>query len=232
MGNAQRGVSYPYPLFHFFSGPVIPASFCCCSGLYQISAIHVIQSLCRRAYADGDVGGRSCGRGGAAKVAYRNDAVRAARRYFGHFALATNQPMDTFEALRHYRLRERIEEFFGMDKRHFDGRRTRLWSADALRGRQFVQFVGLGYLGRFRRMLEEAAAGLGEPREGATGDRLKLEKNLKNWLASRSTQDLFDGYDCVETTQVRTKAGRYRWSTESVRRDALFLERLGIPPSE
>ena len=172
------------------------------------------------------------GRGGAAKVAYRNDAVRAARRYFGHFALATNQPMDTFEALRHYRRRERIEEFFGMDKRYFDGRRTRLWSADALRGRQFVQFVGLGYLGCFRRMLEEAAEGLGNPRDGATGDRLKLEKNLKNWLAARSTQDLFDWYDCVETTQVRTEAGRYRWSTESVRRDALFLERLGMPRPE
>jgi hypothetical protein len=185
-----------------------------------------------RRFADRYMTVSRTGRGGAAKVAYRNDAVRAARRYFGHFALATNQPMDTFEALRHYRLRERIEEFFGMDKRHFDGRRTRLWSADALRGRQFVQFVGLGYLGRFRRMLDEAAAGLGEPREDTTGERLKLEKNLKNWLAARSTQDLFDWYDCVETTQVRSEAGRYRWSTESVRRDALFLERLGIPPSE
>ena len=35
------------------------------------------------------------------------------------------------KALRNYRIRERIEESFGMDKRYFDGRRTRLWSADA-----------------------------------------------------------------------------------------------------
>jgi len=169
------------------------------------------------------------GRGGAAKVEFDNESVRAARRYFGYFALVTNQPMETFEALRTYRLRERIEEFFGMDKRYFDGRRPRLWSADALRGRQFVQFVGLGYMGRFRRMADEAAEGLGVPREGATCGQLKLEKSLKGWLDERSTQDIFDWFDCVETTHIQTEAAHQRWSTESVRRDDLFLERLGMP---
>ena len=38
-----------------------------------------------------------------------NEAVREVRKYFGCFALATNQAMGTFEALRDYRLRERIE---------------------------------------------------------------------------------------------------------------------------
>ena len=89
--------------------------------------------------------------------------------------------MDRFEALRNYRLRERIEEHFGMDKRYFDGRRTSLWKADALRG--------------------------------------------------RSTVDIFDWFDCIETTEVRTEAGKFRWSTESIRRDQLFLERLGVVKS-
>ena len=172
------------------------------------------------------------GRGGAARVSFDNAAVRDARRRHGFFALVTNQPMDTFEALRNYRLRERIEEFFGMDKRHFDGRRPRLWSADALRGRQFVQFVGLCYLCRFRRMVDDAMAGIGEPRNGATKERLKLEKSLKGWVGARSTQDIFDWFDCIETTEVRTEAGKFRWSTESIRRDDLFLELLGVPRHE
>ncbi|MBQ9345393.1 MAG: hypothetical protein IJT88_09300 [Kiritimatiellae bacterium] len=85
------------------------------------------------------------------KIACNDEAIREARKSFGFFALVTNQRMDTFEALRNYRLREKIEELYGMGKRYFDGRRPRLWNADALRSRQFVQFVGFGYLSRFRK---------------------------------------------------------------------------------
>ena len=107
-----------------------------------------------------------------------------------------------------------------------------MWSADALRGRQFVQFVGLCYMSRFRRMVDGIMEGLGEPRDGATRDRLKLEKSLKGWIKARSTQDIFDWFDCVETTEVQTEAGKFRWSTESIRRDELFLELLGVPRRE
>ena len=168
------------------------------------------------------------GRGGVPKVTFKNEAVREARRYFGYFALATNQAMDRFEALRNYRLRERIEEHFGMDKRYFDGRRTRLWKADALRGRQFVQFVGLCYLSRFRRMVDDVSESLGVIRPGMTKEQLRLEKALGDWLRGRSTVDIFDWFDCIETTEVKTEAGKFRWSTESIRRDQLFLERLGV----
>ena len=171
------------------------------------------------------------GRGGVPKVTFRNEAVREARKYFGYFALATNQAMDRFEALRNYRLRERIEEHFGMDKRYFDGRRTRLWKADALRGRQFVQFVGLCYLSRFRRMVDDVSESLGVIRPGVTKEQLRLEKALGDWLRGRSTVDIFDWFDCIETTEVRTEAGKFRWSTESIRRDQLFLERLGVVKS-
>ena len=168
------------------------------------------------------------GRGGTPKVTFRNEAVREARKYFGYFALATNQAMDRFEALRNYRLRERIEEHFGMDKRYFDGRRTRLWKADALRGRQFVQFVGLCYLSKFRRMVDDVSESLGVVRPDMTKEQLRLEKALGDWLRGRSTVDIFDWFDCIETTEVKTEAGKFRWSTESIRRDQLFLERLGV----
>lgn len=172
------------------------------------------------------------GRGGVTKVTFRNEAVREARKYFGYFALATNQAMDRFEALRNYRLRERIEEHFGMDKRYFDGRRTRLWKADALRGRQFVQFVGLCYLSKFRRMLDDVSESLGVVRPNMTKEQLRLEKALADWLRGRSTVDIFDWFDCIETTEVKTEAGKFRWSTESIRRDQLLLERLGVVKPE
>ena len=82
------------------------------------------------------------------------------------------------------------------------------------------------------RMLDDVLDGLGEPRDGMTKERQKLEKSLKGWIDGRSTQDIFDWFDCVETTEVRTDAGKFRWSTESIRRDELFLDRLGMPRRE
>ena len=37
-----------------------------------------------------------------------------------------------------------------------------------------------------------------------------------------------DSGGCVETTTVKTEKGTQRWSTESIRRDELFLKLLGV----
>ena len=179
-------------------------------------------------WADKYMSVSTLGRGGIPKVTFKNDAVREARKYFGYFALATNQAMNTFEALKNYRLRERIEEHFGMDKRYFDGRRTRLWHPDALRGRQFVQFVGLCYLSNLRKKIDDIEESLGQDRPEMTKELMKLEKSLKNWIKGCSTVDIFDWFDCIETTEIKTESGKFRWTTESIKRDKLFLERLGV----
>ncbi|TYT73092.1 transposase, partial [Desulfobotulus mexicanus] len=57
---------------------------------------------------------------------------------------------------------------------------------------------------------------------------IKLEKQLENWLAQRSLAQILDWFDCIETTKVQTPMGSYRWSTESVARDRLFLKCLGV----
>jgi uncharacterized protein YggL (DUF469 family) len=54
------------------------------------------------------------------------------------------------------------------------------------------------------------------------------EKKLENWLAQRSLARILDWFDCIETTKVQTVMGSYRWSTESVARDRLFLKYLGV----
>jgi hypothetical protein len=38
---------------------------------------------------------------------------------------------------------------------------------------------------------------------------IKLEKNLKNWLAQRSLTQILDWFDCIETTKVQTAMGSY-----------------------
>ena len=72
---------------------------------------------------------------------------------------------------------------------------------------------------------------LGKDDGKKTARRLDLEKGLLNWLKQRSLAQIFDWFDCLEETTVKTGAGGRRWTTESVARDKLFLELLGVAKS-
>jgi transposase len=168
------------------------------------------------------------GRGGKLKVNFNDHAIGKAKRYFGYFALVSNQAMDTFTALENYRLREKIEEIFAVQKGDLDGARPRTWYPDNLRGRQLVQFISLGYHCFLVKKIREIQSKLGRNETGKTKVRIELEKKLDKWLAQRSLAQILDWFDCIETTNVQTSMGNYRWSTESVSRDRLFLDYLGV----
>ena len=168
------------------------------------------------------------GRGGQLKIGFNDHAIAEAKKYFGYFALVSNQAMDAFVALENYRLREKIEELFAVQKGGLDGARPRTWYPDNLRGRQFVQFVALGYHCFLMKKIKEVRVRLGKNEEGKNKALITLEKKLDKWLAQRSLAQILDWFDCVETTNVQTPMGSYRWSTESVARDKLFLEYLGV----
>ena len=168
------------------------------------------------------------GRGGQLKVGFNDKAIVEARKYFGYFTLVSNQAMDTFTALEDYRLREKIEEIFAVVKGDLDGARPRTWHPDNLRGRQFVQFVSLGYHCFLTKKIKEMPAKLGKNGSGKTKALVDLENKLDKWLELRSLAQILDWFDCIETTHVQTAMGNYRWSTESVARDRLFLEYLGV----
>ena len=72
---------------------------------------------------------------------------------------------------------------------------------------------------------------LGKDDGKKTARRLDLEKGLLNWLKQRSLAQIFDWFDCLEETTVKTGAGGRRWTTESVARDKFFLELLGVVKS-
>jgi transposase len=168
------------------------------------------------------------GRGGQLKVEFNDKAIAEAKRHFGYFALVSSQAMDTFAALENYRMREKIEELFAVQKGGLDGARPRTWHPDNLRGRQFAQFVSLGYHCFLAKKIKEVRDRLEKNEDGKTKGLVKLENKLEKWLGQRSLAQILDWFDCVETTNVRTAMGNYRWSTESVARDQLFLKYLGV----
>lgn len=168
------------------------------------------------------------GRGGQLKAGFNDEAIAEAKKYFGYFALASNQTMETFTALENYRLREKVEELFAVEKGGLDGARPRTWYPDNLRGRQFVQFVALCYHCFLTKKIKQMRATLGSDASEKNKARIKLEKKLDKWLEQRSLAQILDWFDCIETTSVQTAMGNCRWSTESVARDRLFLECLGV----
>jgi len=168
------------------------------------------------------------GRAGKLKIAFNDAAIIEAKKYFGYFTLVSNHAMNSFEALENYRLREKIEELFSTQKGRLDGARPRTWYPENLRGRQFTQFVALGYHCFLSKKIKEVRALLGHEQEGKTKSTLVLEKKLDSWLAQRSLSQILDWFDCIETTVIRTPMGVHRWSTESIARDKLFLKYLGV----
>lgn len=134
------------------------------------------------------------------------------------------------EALRLYRRREKIDDLFNVQKNSLDGRRPRTWYPDNLKGRLFCQFVALGYHCFLMKRIGEVQEQLERDTEGKTQEELQLEKNLKRWIKEHSLIQILEWFDCVETTTVQTPRGKVRWSTESIKRDQLFLKLLGVTP--
>ncbi len=132
------------------------------------------------------------GRGGRLKIGFNDKAIAEAKKYFGYFSLVSNQTMDSFTALENYRLREKVEELFAVQKGSLDGARPRTWYPDNLRGRQFTQFISLGYHCFLTKKIKQVQAKLRKKEPGKAKSLIKLEKKLKNWIAQRSLAQILD----------------------------------------
>lgn len=164
-------------------------------------------------------------------VAYNEKSCMKACKYHGYFTLVSNREKDRFNALKKYRKREKVEEYFQMAKEDVGASRPRLWYADHLMGRMAVQFVALGYEDYLRFMVGKMKAELGKK----TGDLghdtkevLTLELSLKKWLTDTSFSNILRWFDAYETTEVSTTVANRRWNSETTKRDRLFLEKLGM----
>ena len=90
------------------------------------------------------------------QILYKEDAIKEARRYFGYFALITNEKMDAFTALHLYRMKDVVEKAFGNIKERLNMRRLLVSSEKALDGKIFVEFVALILISHLHHKMKEA----------------------------------------------------------------------------
>ena len=161
-------------------------------------------------------------------VEFNDEAIHEYQTGHGFFVLISNTEKNTWEALRYYRLREKIEELFAAQKHSMVGRRSRVWTPERLRGRQFVQFVGLGYCFFFLNELKKLKARLGVDDGTKSAVQLKNESKLRSWLENKTLLQILQWFDAVYAMQVETPYGKRTITTETTARDELFLRELGI----
>jgi transposase len=89
------------------------------------------------------------------QVTVNNDAILEAKRYFGYFALASNEKMDAFTALNIYRMKDIVEKAFGNIKERLNMRRLLVSSERSLDGKLFVEFVALIFISYINKKMQE-----------------------------------------------------------------------------
>lgn len=161
-------------------------------------------------------------------VEFNDEAIHEYQTGHDFFVLISNTEKNTWEALRYYRLREKIEELFAAQKHSMVGRRSRVWTPERLRRRQFVQFVGLGYCFFFLNELKKLKARLGVDDGTKSAVQLKNESKLRSWLENKTLLQILQWFDAVYAMQVETPYGKRTITTETTARDELFLRELGI----
>lgn len=159
-------------------------------------------------------------------VAFNDAAFKEACRNFGIFALISNEESDCFEALKKYRMREHIEGSYRDEKTNLDGRKPRTWTLESLTGRELCRMIAMGYEFNLQARLDKVREAVQS--RAADGSRTKMEREeyrrLLTWLNDRSALGILEWFDCIETIKVDTPMAKKRWSTETTRRDQLFLE--------
>ena len=170
-------------------------------------------------------------RGGRLSVTFDEKSCAEANKYHGFFALVANKERETFSALAKYRKRNTIEAFFRGDKQMADGLRPRVWNADSLRGRMFVQFVAMCYYEYLSEQLRQMKMTLGVANGDGKHDTkavLEAERKLKAWMENTPVYLQLQWFDTVENVKVSSILTNKRWTTEITSRDAMYLEKLGV----
>jgi transposase len=87
------------------------------------------------------------------------EAVKKTKRYYGFFALLSNEKMDSITALELYRNKDLVEKAFGDLKERLNLRRALVSSERSLDGKLFVEFVALIYLSYLKKRMQEKQMG-------------------------------------------------------------------------
>jgi transposase len=88
------------------------------------------------------------------RVAVKEDMVKQAKRYFGYFALISNQNLDSITSLEIYRNKDVVEKAFGNLKERLSMRRALVSSEESMNGKLFLTFVALIYLSYIKKQMQ------------------------------------------------------------------------------
>ena len=81
--------------------------------------------------------------------------MEEAKRYYGYFALLSNDIKDAIDALETYRNKDLVEKAFNNLKERLNLRRVAVSSEKSLDGKLFVQFIALIFLSYITRKMQE-----------------------------------------------------------------------------
>lgn len=136
------------------------------------------------------------------KIYYKEDEIKAARRYFGYFALITNEKMDAFTALHLYRMKDIVEKAFSNIKDRLNMRRLLAKSEKNLDGKIFTEFVALILISHL--------------------DHKMKETNLYKSYSMQQLLDKLDVLECFEDENRKLRIG------ELLNKQAEIYEALGV----
>ena len=138
------------------------------------------------------------------KVTVKEEAVMKAKRYFGFFALMTNETMNAITALEIYRNKDLVEKAFGNLKERLNMRRTLVSSEQSLDGKLFVEFVALIYLSYIKKQMQD--------------------KDLFKSYTLQGALDKLDIIECFEAPGRRLRIG------ELLEKQKDLYKSLGVTP--
>lgn len=140
------------------------------------------------------------------KVRVKQEVIEREKRYYGFFALFTNQAMSAITALEIYRNKDLVEKAFGDLKERLNMRRTLVSSELSLDGKLFVEFVALIYLSYIKKRMQES-----------------------NMFKQYTLQEMLDKLDVIECFHT---VGHEPWVGEVLEKQKMIYENLGFnPPS-
>lgn len=137
-------------------------------------------------------------------VIAKEDALEAAKRNYGYFALMSNDVKDAVTALDIYRNKDLVEKAFDNLKERLNLRRMAVSSDQSLDGKLFVQFVALIFLSYIMKKMQE-----------------------NNMFKDHTLQSVLDDLDIIECFEV---PGRKLQAGETTKRQIEFYTKLGVVP--
>ena len=138
------------------------------------------------------------------KVITKEDVIQEEKKYYGYFALLSNEVKDTWEALYLYRMKDLVEKAFSNLKDRLNMRRMLVSSEQSLDGKLFVQFVALIFMSYINKQMCE-------------------KKMYKDY----TLQEVLDTLDVIDCYEFEGKKLRAEEILEEQR--ALYIK-FGVPP--